>query len=435
MPASDTPPDVGKGLPSSANSPGGYYFDGMPGRVLGAGTNTPSPNDGTYRSVTAVYRSKNRENALSQSRKRSMHKQEPPGKQSTSAAASRLERDKNERAAWANRAGAGRPPPRNGSLRHSPSPAESARSPDAVQRSGRGVGGNRDLRESKRSENSRKVTKSANLAGQGDDNGGTKGGGGGPYKGDPVARAFERYALHHDREEGLRRPPPGKLKASTGRSPPHGGGRWTIPPKKLSSTRNDTEGREDTARSPPRRQHRSLARQQLRWTDNLDDKYHLETRDEEGRDYDSPKEGHVSFRRQLQPHGVSRSLHGHTWPWVNGGDEGGGGRGGTISTNHNEKPARSRSRSWGNGARNVGRSPEREHSEFDGIGGEEHPKDGEEKVGPEGQRALRRAFDMYDVNGDGFITHLEVIVFLRRTARYTRVPPLLLCPTFSRVCS
>lgn len=385
----------------------------MPGRVLGAGVDTSSLNDGVYRSVKAVDHSKNLENTLSESRKRLVYRREQPVRQSTPTSASPLERDKTERAAWANRVGAGRPPTRNGYLQLSPSPGESACSPDELQQSERGERENRDSRDNKRSEKSAKTAMSAILARPGDDKGTTMDRAVGSYQGDPVARAFKRYALHRDREEKLRRPSPEKLKAFTARSPPHGRGRWVTPPKNVSPPRNDAEGREDNSRSPPqRRQRRSPTRQQLRWTDDLDHDDHLETRDEEGRDYDSPGEGHVFFRRQVQPQGVSRSLHGHTWPWVSGGDEEGGGTDQNLSTNLDNKLLRPRLGSWESSARSIRRPPERDPE-----------SDGEEEVGSEGQRALRRAFDMYDVNGDGFITHLEVMAFLNRT----RIPRYHFC--------
>lgn len=101
------------------------------------------------------------------------------------------------------------------------------------------------------------------------------------------------------------------------------------------------------------------------------------------------------------------------------GDEVGGGRRANVdvptdaSRDYMVNPGSRESRNDGSGRlrgrlcsrdeRNDGLWRTRETAET-----EEDADDREEEVGPAGERALRRAFNLYDVNGDGFITHLEV---------------------------
>lgn len=137
-----------------------------------------------------------------------------------------------------------------------------------------------------------------------------------------------------------------------------------------------------------------------------EDRELMEPQGDENSDSDSLDEIQArSFRRQLRPGDELRGqgLLNRTWPGVKGRAERE-----RYPGKDREEQARPRLISGGYGAKDARWRAEQRDLNSDGIGGREEWSDEEEEVGPEGLRALRRAFDMYDVNGDGFITLLEV---------------------------
>lgn len=183
----------------------------MPGRVLGGGIDTLVSNDTKPpRSPIAVGDSDN--TVVAGSLRPSTTQQDLSGKPTATSAAAllRLERDKRERAAWAQRIGAGRPHPRKIISRQTLSTMDSPPSLGVVQASTPGGDDSSGLRENATGEYERQNTDTS-LTKQGgeviaDENSG--GARGDHYEDDPVARAFERYALHRHREEERHRAPP-----------------------------------------------------------------------------------------------------------------------------------------------------------------------------------------------------------------------------------
>lgn len=137
-----------------------------------------------------------------------------------------------------------------------------------------------------------------------------------------------------------------------------------------------------------------------------EDRELMGTREDKNSDSDSLDETQARpFRRQVRPHDGPRGqgLHNRTWPRVKASMERG-----RSPEKDSEGPARPRLTSGGYGAKDARGRAKQYDSNFTGIGAREERSDEREDVGPEELRALRRAFDMYDVNGDGFITLLEV---------------------------
>lgn len=208
LPASDPQSDADIELSSSASSTGGDYFDGMPGRVLGGGVDTLVSKD-TKRSHIAVG---DRDNTVvAESLRPSTTRQgDLSGKPTATSAAAllRLERDKRERAAWAQRIGAGRPHPRKKLPQQTSSTMDSPASLGVVQASAPRGDDSSDLRENTTGEHGRQNTGTSLTKRGGGISVSGEGAQGDQYEDDPVARAFERYALHRHREEEKRRASP-----------------------------------------------------------------------------------------------------------------------------------------------------------------------------------------------------------------------------------
>ncbi|CAM9542999.1 unnamed protein product, partial [Ectocarpus sp. 12 AP-2014] len=410
----------GVGLPSQARTkvsgPGGY-FDGMPGRVLGdsggggANRNDHQGHRARASSIEEEARSSPPPYPGYQSEDGTRVKAAPAVNDrdeeragvAAAAARLRLERDeREERRAWAQRTIVGRtfrstrpaaPPISLGAAR----PQHAGRETNRVSSSNRGAGDGkrgqgRSTRRRREHAQTTKDTAPADVTAASEKN---------ETAGDVVSRAFERYASDRDRD----------------RERGFGGGRagqrpWQHPASTTSFALPGDGERQQ--RSP--------------WTLGIDGDSGAES-DGSAAEYDDYanastlgyKRRQSRTDREAQQAGVPPSDiyrgaplgngTGQQAMGVNSGDEGGG---------------RSRRSSfvW---RRSMEREGAGEHGEGlgGGDGGERYGSgsgdergygDGDAAVGsPERERALRGAFDMYDLNGDGFITYLELkAVFQQR---------------------
>lgn len=386
--AGTDPPSVGR-VPSPTG-----YFDGMPGRVLGGPTTHRQPHARSFSDTE--------------------EKSHP--QQSTAARLYREREAIEERRAWAQRrtsttkrrppASSSSPPPpfAGGILKRSPQ-ATAAIPPSAGLKPGRrsgndwggGVGGRnaeevpparRRGREKQSPGGGGGTTEAAASGGKNNQSDAEE---------DAVSRAFRRYAEDRDLDRGRSRDRNLANRDSDNRGgggllsqqapPPHTPPSASLsPPQRLGSLRRQGEKQEGCGDD------HSLSRRQRR----------REQRSVPQEDQDTAR---LYFGERGSDQGDSSSGEVVVDAvGISGGDEGGGrarlfgaadfGRGRKASL---ERYSRRSERGGG--------------WKGDGDGGRDGDtrKDEEEVVDElERDRALRQAFDMYDLNGDGFITYLEV---------------------------
>lgn len=223
---------------------------------------------------------------------------------------------------------------------------------------------------------------------------------------DPVRRAFERYALHRGGADGPLNRPTDRQRPST---TPVGSGRTTNPRSPTPSTASmpreswgnrgrTTPPRRERARSvPPGDSSRETgARERLErphhgWTTGMGRVSSREGKISAGRDhYEGWEEGAAPASegavRRRGGEGLTRAEE----------EDGGGGRSETFA--REASPVRHPGSLVSPvDARRVMTSP-----------GRAAVPQGDADAVPREARALRRAFDLYDINGDGYITFLEV---------------------------
>lgn len=387
----------------------------MPGRILGGGPPSKydphtSPN-ATPHSPSHVIGKVGGENSVAEAGRRSLDDMGSPGVSPAVAAESlRLERDASERSAWAKRKGIGRTTTSlvGGSL--------SKRSAAAGARAvARGRGG-RDTRLGGRDEGtpaSRGRARSADEHTANEKSEQTTGD-------DPVTRAFHRYAMDrsHDQHDALLRRSPRPRREETATS--------SLSPVDRTALRTDLLSAHGPA---PRRNADTIAGRRRSFDRHRQLLPHYGRNEEGGHDDiadleeataeeslgSSRDEGYVYFRRRESrgpgiedrlPAGAGglRSDRRQNVAGVTTGDEGGG-RDRRLHPRRGRKLEISRARS----SRVLDDLGERVE--------EERERGARMRVGdggwggvsePERERVLRRAFDMYDLNGDGYITYLEV---------------------------
>lgn len=408
----------GVGLPSNARTnvsrPRGY-FDGMPGRVLGDGGGgdanrsdhhqghraRSSSTEEEARSPPPPYAGSQSEDGTRVKAAAAVNDGDEERSPAVGVAAAvarlRLERDeREERRAWAQRTVVGRtfrssrpaaPPPPLGAAR----PQHAGRETNRVSSSNKSTGGGllghgRPAHRGREHAQTTKDTDPADVmaASKTDET-----------AGDVVSRAFERYASDRDRD----------------RERGFGGGRegqrpWQHPASSALFALPD-DGERQQQRSP--------------WTLGIDGASGADS-DGSSAEYDDYaaastlgyKRRQPRTDREAQQTGVSPSDRYSGAPFgngtrqqvmgVNSGDEGGG-------------SSRRSSFEWRRSMEREGAAEHREglgggdagESYDSGSGEERGYGDGDAAIGsPERERALRGAFDMYDLNGDGFITYLEV---------------------------
>lgn len=395
----------------------------MPGRVLGGVSRSP---DGTSRSPTS-----RRLSGTSGVEYRHFGKPELSRGVATAEAASSFDRDERERSIWAHRAGVGRQPPRRRDiLRH---PATDVPSPNVRSGQRGGRGGDRSGEVGVIRNASGKHTTATTLSSEKQrEEGSTEQ----ERNEDPVSQAFKRYSLHRDLADASltdSRAPEKTANLSSARasSVPHA----TVPPPTQYITRSASNNVERVRDNDPSRRRRRRQHQPHEHS-ILTDGYQWDT---DGYTSDSGEdEGRISIRRRqrqrpLQRDGggaIPRRTGGFTergegsGSGATSGDEGGG-RGRALLGGSTAKSLgwKRDTRNWDEGKTHDDRWRRRQEDfryegepEGDGKSGirekDDDAEEGEDggggDVGPEGERALRRAFDMYDINGDGFITFLEV---------------------------
>lgn len=404
----------------------------MPGRVLGGGPPSKydphtSPN-ATPHSPSRVIGKVGGDNSAAEAGRRSLDDVRSPGASPAVEAASlRRERDASERSAWAKRKGIGRTTTSlvGGSL--------SKRSEAAGDRAIARRRGGRDTRGRGRDEGapaSRGRARSADEHGANEKNEQTAGD-------DPVTRAFHRYAMDrsHDHHEALLRRSPRPRRdetATSSLSPVH---RAALRTDFLSAHGPAPRRNADTIAGRGRSfdRHRQLLPHYGRNKEGgHDDIADLEESPAEESLGSSRDEGRVSFRRRQSrgpgfenrlpagPEGLGSDRR-QSVARVTSGDEGGG-RDRRLHPRRDRKLEISRARS------------SRAWDDLGERGEEERERGARVRVGegdwggvsdPEKERVLRRAFDMYDLNGDGYITYLEVRGYytLARSWLYARVFP------------
>lgn len=300
-----------------------------------------------------------------------------------------------ERRAWAQRAGAGRPP-RSTSMGFptcSAGAVEGGRTFNLVGRSSNHAARGRGDGEGVRRDRALSADHEAV------ETGGTKKSE--SEQDDPVSRAFRRYASDRRRERGGRRPL--SASAATGVNPPLSSPLTTrrrrtallSPERKTrTETKTDEQGvkpfrRRQEERQPPRRR--------LSSSESLGTQFFAEEETEDHLGCSSEEDGRIGSRYLPQHRRYGR---GSDSAGITSGDESGG-RVRAIGS-------RKQDTMWQQPARGyvAGLDESEGHDEEQARGGLGRTK---EQSGAAGrQRALRQVFDMYDINGDGFITYLEV---------------------------
>ncbi|CBJ33221.1 calmodulin-like myosin-light chain [Ectocarpus siliculosus] len=407
----------GVGIPSNArtnvSSPGGY-FDGMPGRVLGDGgggdangndhhqghRSRSSSTEEKARSPPPPYPGSQREDGTRVKAAAAVNDRDEERSTAVGVAAAaarlRLERDEmEERRAWAQRTVVGRtfrssrpaaPPSSLGAAR----PQHAGRETNRVSSSNKGTGDGllgqgRPTRRRRRHAQTTKDTAPADVTAASETD---------ETAGDVVSRAFERYASDRDRD----------------RERGFGGGRvgqrpWLHP---ASSTSFALPGDSERQQRSP-------------WTLRIDGESGAESDGSSAENDDYANASTLGYKRRqsrtdreaqqtgVPPSDIYRGAPlgngtGQQVMGVNSGDEGGG-RSRRSSFVWRRSMEREGAGEHGEGL-GGGDGAERYGS---GSGDERGYGDGDAAVGsPERERALRGAFDMYDLNGDGFITYLEL---------------------------
>ena len=392
--------DLARSKPSSPRG----YFDGMPGRPLGTGGGNDDTTQNTHRRQSRPRPSSSGNKPRSPpprypgnlpAGESNRGDEGPPtaGLAAAAAAASlQLERDaEEERRAWAQRAGVGRVSsttttnkeplvsPRVGK----PAGGERGRSRTSAERS-------RSARRRRGQEHStggdRKTAAAAAAAADAaasEKNETTA---------DVISRAFERYARDRDRDRDRSTEHPQRLHQ---RSPPGDPFSFALQPggEERKQQRMPWAGSDNT--DDAETDGSSIADED----DSLPSSPSLEQRQHQRRAEKQPPGRALS---RTNPDVSSRSGRNRQVAGVNSGDEGGG---------------RSRAHSSSSSGK-MGRTAGREDTAERG-GGRRFDSSGEDSIlddekghaclgGLERERALRQAFDMYDLNGDGFITYLEV---------------------------
>ncbi len=408
---------------SKPGSPRGY-FDGMPGRPLGTGGENDDTTQNTHRQ-----RARPRPSSAGNERRSPPPRDpgslpdgaagwgdagSPTAGLAAAAARLRLERDaKEERRAWAQRAGVGRvggatttkgPPV---SPRAGPTPEERRGGRAGAESSGsarrrrgreRSVGGGEETASERDTASAGATAEAAaaHVVASEKSEAAT----------DVISQAFERYARDRDRD----RDGDARNQRLRQRSPPGDPFAFALQPggdnqqkrQLVPSAGSDNEDGVESDGS-------SSAAE--------DNDYYTV------RSSPSVARGHSRRGRtgaEKRPTGGSRlrknaDVSSKSWErshvaGVNSGDEGGG-RGRGYAPLSSGKTGRS-SGGEGTAERRGGRS-------FESSGEESSASEDEEGdatfSGPERERALRKAFDMYDLNGDGFITYLEVGMILDRS--------------------
>lgn len=383
------------------------YFDGMPGRTLGGGEKTQQhPGPFSDRGIRSPSRGKYRtKNAAA---KTPPHHEMPFGGLAAAAASLRLARDgREERRAWAQRAGIGRT--MASSINDGiPKCWTQASAAEVAVADGKNVGigttgkygGNAQRRAHRiraRSMDTKAITTGQSEMKNDDDD---------------VSQAFARYTSDRDRDRdnkkrSLHRTPIAvaiaksrNIKASSSSSPLrrhryHGDPLSSISPPTLRPYgESSQEGSQYSQRQ----------KQGLLWGDK--NRADMLT-DEEDNDLGSsptdddllarhPQESHRSHDRRVFPRRFSTKKG-------RSGAEGGGHVRPFGSTPRREPNINERGRGRSQESRYASARQVSDKEAERGAGGEGQMSESER------QRALKQAFDIYDQNGDGFITYLEVI--------------------------